>query len=102
MQLGMHFALSADQASTFVDAAGDDERLLELVEAVEEQDTVLCYETDKAWDPISCALAPSGDEREPQDWPWTGVVLGQRALQDDDDELLMTLLDPQGVAEVSA
>lgn len=101
MQLGMHFALDAAQAAAFADASGNDDRLIELVEELEERDALLSCETDKAWDPISCALAPSGPDRDPEDWPWTGVVLGQRSLQQDDDELLVSLLDPTGVVEVS-
>lgn len=104
MQRGVHFMLDADQAAAFDAASGDDDRLVELVEALEEalgQEATSFCESDKAWDPISCALAPSGPDRDPQDWPWTGVVLGQRSLQADDDELLVSLLDPASVAEVS-
>jgi hypothetical protein len=84
MQLGVHFALTDAQGARFLSARGDDAALSALVDELEASPspthTPSCH-TDKAWDPISCALAPSGSDRDPEDWPYTGVILGAEELQ---------------------
>lgn len=101
MQLGRHFGLDDAQAEALLAADGDD-AIRELLEQFEEADVAHC-DTDKAWDPISCALAPeSGAERDPDEWPAYGVVLGDFDLAEDPDELMATYLEPAHVAEVSA
>lgn len=102
MQLGMHWAIDEALAERFVAARGDDDALEDLVADLEETGGVPGCETDKAWDPISCALAPSGSERDPDEWPWTGVVLGREELQADPELMLLTLMGPADVAQVSA
>ncbi|MFF2277004.1 DUF1877 family protein [Agromyces sp. NPDC058126] len=100
MELGVHFRLTDDEARRVLDAAGEDERLHEVIgelEAVDEVWARAC-ETDKAWDPIACALAPEGDDGE---WPARGVIGGARALQEDDEECWVTHLDPAECAEVA-
>lgn len=103
MQLGVHFAVTAEQAARFLAARGDDAALGALVDDLEENGTALATcSTDKAWDPISCALAPSGSDRDPDDWPWTGVILGAEELQDtDDSEMTLAYTPPDKVAEVA-
>ncbi|MFF2272783.1 DUF1877 family protein [Agromyces sp. NPDC058136] len=101
MELGVHFRLNDAEAQRVLDAAGDDERLHEVIGALEADGEVWARacETDKAWDPIACALSPEGDDGE---WPARGVIGGARALQDDDEECWVTHLDPSESAEVAA
>jgi hypothetical protein len=101
MELGVHFRLRDAEAERVLEVAGDDERLHEVIGALEADDEVwarVC-ETDKAWDPIACALAPAGDDGE---WPARGVIGGARALQQDDEECWVTHLNPAEAAEVAA
>ena len=99
MQLGLHFRLTDEQIEPVLAAAGDD-ALLAALANYEEDPTVfaLAYETDKAWDPIACALSPAGEEGP---WPARGVVGGSRSLQQDDDESWVTYLTPAEAAEVA-
>lgn len=100
MELGVHFRLTDDEAARVLAAAGDDERLgavLAELEADEEVWAKAC-ETDKAWDPIACSLAPAGASG---DWPARGVIGGARTLQADDEESWITHLAPGEVAEVA-
>lgn len=101
MELGVHFRLTDDEAAGVRAAACDDERLSAAVAALEESPQVwaLACETDKAWDPIACALSPAGEDGP---WPARGVIGGARALQDDDDALWITHLAPAEAAEVAA
>lgn len=100
MELGVHFRLSDDEARRVLAAAGDDERLHDVIGELEADDAVWqrACETDKAWDPIACALAPEGDDGA---WPARGVIGGARALQQDDEECWVTHLDPAEAAAVA-
>ena len=100
MQLGLHFRLNDTQIKAVLAAEGDDERLFEVLAEYEEDPAIyeLSCETDKAWDPIACALSPAGDEGP---WPARGVIGGSRQLQEDDDESWITYLAPAEVAEVA-
>lgn len=102
MELGMHFRLSADEVAPLLAAAGDNEALFEAVTALEEDEAVFARgcETDKAWDPIACALSPA-PTNEAGLWPARGVIGGARALQDDDDGWV-TQSTPEEVAEINA
>lgn len=105
MQLGVHFALTDAQAGDFVSAKGDNTalaRLLQHLESLEESNTILTCHTDKAWDPISCALAPSGSDRDPDDWPWTGAILGAEDLHDSEGNMIVGYTPPEKVEEVAA
>ncbi|MFK4729745.1 DUF1877 family protein [Agromyces mediolanus] len=101
MELGVHFRLDDAEAERVLAAAGDDERLRAVIGELEADEEVWARacETDKAWDPIACALAPAGDEDE---WPARGVIGGARAFQADADESWVTHLDPREAAEVAA
>lgn len=100
MELGLHLRLDGAQIAPVLEAVGDDERLRAVLSAYEEDETVYARacETDKAWDPIACALAPAGEDGP---WPARGVIAGARALQVDDEESWITHLDPQEVADVA-
>lgn len=101
MDLGLHFRLTEDEFARVQQAAGDDERLREVLAAYEEDETIYARacETDKAWDPIACALAPAGEDDA---WPARGVIGGARALQVDADESWVTHLSPSEASEVAA
>lgn len=99
MQLGVHFRLDDTEAARVLEAAGDDEALHEVLSALEEDEAVFARacETDKAWDPIACAIAPAGEDDE---WPARGVIGGARDLQVE-DESWVTHLSPAETAEVA-
>lgn len=99
MQLGLHFRLDDAEAARVLEAAGDDEALHEVLDALEEDEAVFlrACETDKAWDPIACAIAPAGEDDA---WPDRGVIGGARELQVD-DESWVTYLSPAETAEVA-
>jgi len=105
MQLGAHFMLTRTQAAPLLAARGDDNTLSDIIEALEEGDKPKRYDTDKAWDVLSCALAPSGSERDADDWPWTGVILGAEELQERDEdggcEMTVAITPPELVREVA-
>jgi len=101
MDLGLHLRLPADEAARVLAAAGDDPRLAAVLSALEEDDAVVARacETDKAWDPIACALAPEGPAA---DWPERGVIGGGRSLQYDSDASWVTHSSPVEVRDIAA
>ncbi|UOR03280.1 YfbM family protein [Leucobacter allii] len=100
MQLGLHFRLDEAEIAPVLAAAGDDARLLRLLARLEEDPAVFARacETDKAWDPIACALSPAGEDGP---WPARGVIGGARPLHVDDEESWVTHLSPDEAAEVA-
>lgn len=100
MQLGLHFRLTDEKAARVLEAAGDDAALRQILIELEENEAEFsrACETDKAWDPIACSIAPAGDE---DSWPARGVIGGARALQDDDEESWITHLNPAEASEVA-
>lgn len=103
MELGVHFALSDSVAAELLDARGDDDKLGAVVEDIEETGrSEFSCDTDKAWDPILCALSSTGYERVSENWPAYGVILGDDDLNTDTDDQLVTYLAPDRVAEVSS
>ena len=93
MELGVHFALSDSVAAELLDARGDDDKLGALVEDIEETGrSEFSCDTDKAWDPILCALSSTGYERVSENWPAYGVILGDEDLNTDTDDQLVTYL----------
>ncbi|MGW0042324.1 DUF1877 family protein [Rhodococcus sp. NPDC003348] len=102
MELGVHFALSDRLAAELLDARGDDGRLGGVVEDIEETGRAeFSCDTDKAWDPILCALSSAGYQRVPENWPAYGVILGDEDLNTDTDDQLITYLAPDRVGEVA-
>ena len=100
MQLGLHFRLNDAEAAPVLAAVGDDEQLLKVLAQYEEDPAVFARacETDKAWDPIACALSPTGEDGP---WPARNVIGGSRSLQVDDDESWITYLAPAEVGQVA-
>ena len=101
MNLGVHFRINQARAAAVLSAAGDDDRLREQIALLEEDPKLYARgcETDKAWDPIACALSPDNASGP---WPARGVIGGARSLQHDGDALWITHLAPAEVAEVAA
>lgn len=101
MDLGLHLRLAPDDAVRVLAAAGDDDRLAATLSALEDDAAVFARacETDKAWDPIACALAPEGPAGE---WPARGVIGGGRSLQYDDDASWVTHSSPREVRDIAA
>ena len=101
MPRGMHLRLSADAIAPLLAAADDADAVVEAVTALEEQPVVFARgcETDKAWDPITCALAPDGADGP---WPARGVIGGARDLLDDEEVGWVTHSDPAETAEIAA
>lgn len=101
MELGMYFALDDSQAKRLLDQVGT-ESLDDLLDEIEENDSaVLRCECDKAWDAILCALSPDGYERSDRTWPGHGVVLGERDLNVDVFDRLVSYSTPEAVQQVS-
>lgn len=100
MQLGLHFRLNDEKAARVLEAAGDDAALRSVLAELEENEAEFsrACETDKAWDPIACAIAPASADDA---WPARGVIGGARELQDDDEESLITHLNPGEAADVA-
>jgi len=98
---GVFFAMTADQAAA-CEAAADDEELMELIEAIEEEwDTLHLAECDKSWDAMHRLLTDGqlafGNESE----PLSQVVLGPNQLHEGDDYLISLVL-PDQVKKVAA
>jgi hypothetical protein len=54
---GVHFAVTAEQLAQMLDAVGDDDRVVSIVEDIEEAwDEDFLAESDKAWDAIHRCL----------------------------------------------
>lgn len=104
--LGVHFALTPEQASRFLRLpAGDDEALLAFVEEMEEGadgegwDEEWVQQTDKAWDAIHRSL--TGGTLEHGDSPLHKCILGA-ANRHTGDDYLVSFLAPREVEEVAA
>jgi hypothetical protein len=102
---GVHFALTAEQASRLMDTPGaDDEFLMAFVEELEEGpnregwDAEWTQETDKAWDAIHRCLTDG--KLEYGDTPFHMCILGRDNLYEGDDYII-SFLDPHEVKEVA-
>jgi len=102
----VHFALTAEQASRFLDIPdGDNESLRAFVEEIEEGadgegwDEEWTQETDKAWDAIHRCLTDG--KLEHGDTPFHKCILGPVNLYYDDDYII-NFLAPEEVKEVAA
>ena len=97
----MHLRLSADEVAPLLAAIDGSDAVAEAVAVLEEQPAVFARgcETDKAWDPIACALAPEGADSP---WPARGIIGGARDLLDDEEVGWVTHSDPAESAEIAA
>lgn len=97
--LGVHFAITAEQADELL-AAEDDEELAELVSEKIEEAWEMAYETDKAWDALHRCLSNGTlnvDEGEP---PLNRVFFGGQVLNTEADYFVV-LLTPEQVQELA-
>jgi hypothetical protein len=104
--LGVHFAITEDQATALV-IAHNDEALMAIVREIEETDweeskkTGLLAETDKAWDAIHRTLTNGELSWDGGEEPLKWVILGGRNLYSGDDYIIC-LLNPAQVNAVAA
>jgi hypothetical protein len=83
---GVHFALSSEQETRLLAAVGDDERVEEVMDAIEEEwaaDHVV--ESDKAWDGMHRCFCDGKLLYEGGTYPLNHLVCGGRQLLQDDD-----------------
>lgn len=98
----MHFAVTSEQLSQLLDATGDDERLMSVIEDIEEAwDEEFLAESDKAWDAIHRCLTDGSLLYEGGEYPLNHVVCGGRQLFEGDDQTV-ALVMPEQVRAVSA
>lgn len=103
-RLGVHFALSSEQADSIWDPylEQDDEAVMAAVDAIEDTwDEEHLQETDKAWDPIHRVLSDGTLEWEGGEWPLKGAVLGGECLYFGDDYIVRYVIDDE-VKEIAA
>lgn len=97
--LGVHFAITAEQAAQLL-AAEDDEALVDIVTDEIEEAWELVFETDKAWDALHRSLSNgtlSCGEGEP---PLNRVFFGGQVLNTEADYFVV-LLTPEQVQELA-
>lgn len=99
---GVHFALTDDDAKRVLEAAGDDEELVELIqEDVEARwDTNWLAQSDKAWDAIHRCLTDGRLSFE-SSTPRHLCILGGRQLYEGDD-YIVSYVAPEQVKQVAA
>lgn len=105
MTLGVHFALSDEEAAKLRALASDEERLEFVTEDLEERyfegDKAYVAESDKAWDAMHRALADGELSWDGGAYPLNHTVLGGERLYDGDD-YVMILKTPQQVRDTAA
>src|SRR5689334_12827319 len=98
---GVFFALTDDQAAAVL-AAGNDDELMAVIEAIEEAwDADNLAQSDKAWDAMHRTLTdgPIGWGNGP--YPLSHVVLGPRSLHDGDG-YVVSFVTPDITRDVAA
>jgi hypothetical protein len=97
---GVHFAITEDQADALLEAEGDDDTLLDLVEEIEEAwDEDNLAESDKAWDAMHRCLTDGRLEYGSGAYPLNHCVLAPRQLHEGDDYIVCLVL-PKEVKDV--
>ncbi|CAG1009011.1 hypothetical protein PHYC_03641 [Phycisphaerales bacterium] len=103
--LGVHFAITPDQASQFLAAKSDDD-LMELMEAIEEDEWDAdpeypwAYQTDKAWDAIHRCLTDG--TLAPGAGPLAMFILGGQDVYKGDDYIVRLVKPEQASAAAQA
>lgn len=98
-QLGVHFAITTDQAKALRDAEDDDERA-DLVSEIEEDDDNVHFDSDKGWDGLHRCFSDGTLDLGAGEPPLNRVFFGGELLSEDDAFLLM--LSPKQVKEIAA
>ncbi|MCA9800892.1 MAG: YfbM family protein [Cyanobacteria bacterium HKST-UBA02] len=81
--LGVHFAVTRDQARRLLDAVDEesDDAVLELIEEIEEEwDEDNLQESDKSWDAIHRCLSDGTLDQETGSYPLNRCIFGGRHL----------------------
>lgn len=101
--LGVHFALTEEQANEILGLNSDTERREHVVENIEENllGTPYAAESDKAWDAIHRALSDGYLTWDGGQYPLNHTILAGRLLYSSDD-YIMSLKDPTQVKDISA
>ncbi len=100
---GVHFALSSEQEANLLAAVGDDERVMEIIEGIEEEwaDEFL-VESDKAWDGMHRCFCDGKLLYEGGAYPLNHMVCGGRQLlQSDDAPGTVTYVSASQVSDVA-
>ena len=83
---GVHFALSPEQEASLLAAVGDDDRVTEIMDAIEaEWVAEHVMESDKAWDGMHRCFCDGKLLYEGGAYPLNHLVCGGRQLLQDDD-----------------
>jgi len=102
--LGVHFALTKEQATKLRSFDGDEDRLDFLQEEIEsyffEKAPEFKAESDKAWDAMHRALTDGELNYTNGSYPLNHVVLGGEVLYSEDD-YIMSLKSPEQVRDVA-
>ncbi|MGJ7535452.1 MULTISPECIES: YfbM family protein [Variovorax] len=103
--LGVHFALTQDDATALEAIEDDDARLEYVTEEIEaryfEEAEAYVAESDKSWDAMHRALSDGTLSWTGGAYPLNHVVLGGRSLYSNDD-YIMSLKTPAQVRDIAA
>ncbi|MGJ7501466.1 YfbM family protein [Variovorax sp. ZT5P49] len=103
--LGVHFALTQDDAMALEAIENDDDRLAHVTEQIEEryfkEAEAYVAESDKSWDAMHRALSDGMLSWSGGAYPLNHVVLGGRCLYSKDD-YIMSLKTPAQVQDIAA
>lgn len=103
--LGVHFALTAEDAAALQAFEDEQERLSFLQEALEEryfsEPKTYAAESDKSWDAMHRALSDGKLSWDGGSFPLNHTVLGGKLLYSDDD-YIMSLKTPEQVKAIAA
>jgi hypothetical protein len=90
--LGVHFALTDEDATALLHKATNADRLEFVQEHIEERyfndEDIYIAQSDKAWDAMHRALAAGPLRYEDGDYPLSLAVIGGDALYDEDDYIM--------------
>jgi hypothetical protein len=99
---GVHFAVTAEQLARLLDATGDEDQLMSVVEDIEKAwDEEFLAESDKAWDAIHRCLTDGSLLYESGEYPLNHVICGGRQLFEGDDHTI-ALVTPEQVRDVAS
>lgn len=99
---GVFFAVTVEESNSLNEACGDDDRVMELVETIEETwDEEHLAECDKAWDAMHRLLTDGELAFGNGEYPFSHAVLGPRQLHGGED-YIVSLVAPEEVVAVAA
>jgi hypothetical protein len=98
---GVHFSIDDADAERLLDADGDDDAVMEIIEEIEESGDRPHADTDKAWDAIHRSLTDGRLDWDNGAYPLNAVILGGRLLHEGED-YIVAYLTPAQVRDVAA